>query len=586
MGGGIFDNVWDPYSGAYAYPRTQSRAQYSRPRASVYDPRGSSRVAESSFPSKVKEPVSKKTVRTIPVTDGSAPVQQVSQAEVAPVVPTSNSEEVADVKPVVVKLKSKDAATTKIQAVYRGYLVRKTQPLEHLRVIKKVIEELESFKRKLQETEQAKKLRSDSQERLRWTEGIMALLLWLDTLQGVHPQVRLVRKAVTKELIQFQETIDSMSTVSGRLNGSDDAMIRGNIDASSDVAKEGVMAIDDGSDVPAAEIVEDNSNVQAVKGSKNSTSNKNVSQVRLDIIVDSHGAYCNEEGFVLEPTSTEADSKVLLDVEEQILTMVPAMEEVEVEPAFLGNELPPTAAESDDHEAPEPISKDDASAPPAKKTNVEEMWDQAHHMGRRLEESERPVLDTSHNFVNGALGTSCYASTRLEEKAETASRFTDQVDESMIPPGCTQSTSSLEPLCIDNLQVGQPQLSPADDINGLSDRELLLQLLKENWKLKDVVENVLHWGKHQNDVIQNLAARVGQLEEHYPLHPNLLHEEENKGRKIRSKSLDLCTVGIRGRSLQRSGKGSRRGKLGNSSPRLGNHVDSEDWPSVESDEYF
>lgn len=568
MGGGIFDDVWDPYSGAYAYPRTQPRAQYSRPRASVYDPRGSSRAAESSFPSKVEEPVSKKTVRTIPVTDGSAPVQQVSQAEVAPVVPKSNSEEAADVKPVVVKLKSKDAATTKIQAVYRGYLVRKTQPLKHLRVIKKVMEEFESFKRKLQETEQTKKLRNDSQERLRWTEGIMALLLWLDTLQGVHPQVRLVRKAVTKELIQFQETIDSMSTVSGGLNGSDDAMIGGNIDASSDVAKEGVKAIDDGGDVPAAEIVEDNSNV---KGSKYSTSNKSVSQVCLDIIVDSHGAYCNdesgplpesiveEEGFVLEPTSTEADSKVLMDVEEQILTMVPATEEVEVEPAFLENELPPTAAESDDHGAPgvdnsaateplrddisEPISKDDASAPPAKKTNVEEMRDQAHHMGRRLEESERPVLDTSHNFVNGALGTSCNASTRLEEKAETASRFTDQVDESMIPPGCTQSTSSLEPLCIDNLQVSQPQLSSADDINGLSDRELLLQLLKENWKLKDVVENVLHWGKHQNDVIQNLAARVGQLEEHYPLQPNLLHEEENKGRKIRSKSLDLCTVG-------------------------------------------
>lgn len=37
------------------------------------------------------------------------------------------------------------------------------------------------------------------------------MLLRLDGLQGLHPDVRLIRKALAKEIIRFQETIDSMS---------------------------------------------------------------------------------------------------------------------------------------------------------------------------------------------------------------------------------------------------------------------------------------------------------------------------------------------------------------------------------------
>ena len=39
----------------------------------------------------------------------------------------------------------------------------------------------------------------------------MALILRLDLLQGVHPVVRDIRKSVAKELICFQEKIESMA---------------------------------------------------------------------------------------------------------------------------------------------------------------------------------------------------------------------------------------------------------------------------------------------------------------------------------------------------------------------------------------
>lgn len=39
----------------------------------------------------------------------------------------------------------------------------------------------------------------------------MALLLRLDSVQGAHPEVRDFRKFVTKEVIAFQEIIDSTS---------------------------------------------------------------------------------------------------------------------------------------------------------------------------------------------------------------------------------------------------------------------------------------------------------------------------------------------------------------------------------------
>jgi len=315
LGGRFFDNIWDPYSVAYAYPQPQ----YYRPRADHYEmPEDRSN----------EQPLNKKTVKTIPVTDGGAP----------------------DLKPVA---KSEDAAATEIQAFYRGYVVRKTQPLQHLKVIKVVKGELESLKFKSQEAEQKMKLRSDSKERLRWTEGVMALLLRLDSLQGVHPEVRLIRKAVTKELLGFQETIDSMSSVSAESNDVISHETIGNSAAPApEVAKE--MEMEDNisrgveQDFAFVGASENGSDGLDVKSNEDLTSENHEPHAPLasdDHVIDSVAPHCDENGLFASETMVEVGvpsaSETLpedpMDAEnkEQLLMVSPTyhMEEGELEPA-------------------------------------------------------------------------------------------------------------------------------------------------------------------------------------------------------------------------------------------------------------
>ncbi|KAL2621359.1 hypothetical protein R1flu_001564 [Riccia fluitans] len=53
-------------------------------------------------------------------------------------------------------------------------------------------------------------MRTDLNVRLRVTEGIMVLLLDLDSIQGVHSDVRIWRKAVTREVVMLQERVDAL----------------------------------------------------------------------------------------------------------------------------------------------------------------------------------------------------------------------------------------------------------------------------------------------------------------------------------------------------------------------------------------
>lgn len=101
-------------------------------------------------------------------------------------------------------------AATAIQAAYRGHLVRRTQPLKHLRIIRDVRIELHELDRQLATDPRLfETLRRDPTERLKWSEGGMHLLLQLDSLQGLHPVVRDHRKSLTKDVILYQEYIDS-----------------------------------------------------------------------------------------------------------------------------------------------------------------------------------------------------------------------------------------------------------------------------------------------------------------------------------------------------------------------------------------
>jgi len=107
-----------------------------------------------------------------------------------------------------VNLSEPDAAV-RIQSAYRGYDVRRWQPLDKLRKIRHVHEQMQGVKKQLQCLEDSCN-KPTQKEQVAIGETIMNLLLKLDTIQGLHPNVREARKSVARELICLQEKLDTL----------------------------------------------------------------------------------------------------------------------------------------------------------------------------------------------------------------------------------------------------------------------------------------------------------------------------------------------------------------------------------------
>uniref|UniRef100_A0A8R7UPE4 BAG domain-containing protein n=1 Tax=Triticum urartu TaxID=4572 RepID=A0A8R7UPE4_TRIUA len=107
-----------------------------------------------------------------------------------------------------IKLSEPDAAV-RIQSAYRGYHVRRWQPLEKLRKIKNVHMQMQDVEKQLQALEASSKQPTEK-EHVAINETIMNLLLNLDTIQGLHPVVRESRKSVARQLVCLQEKLDSL----------------------------------------------------------------------------------------------------------------------------------------------------------------------------------------------------------------------------------------------------------------------------------------------------------------------------------------------------------------------------------------
>jgi len=119
------------------------------------------------------------------------------------------------------KFSEADAAV-RIQSAYRGYDVRRWQPLDKLRKIRGVHEQMQDTRTQLQSLE-ASSMKPTEKEQVAIGEAIMNLLLKLDTIQGLRPCVRDARKSVARELICLQEKLDSLcKQPSGEFNNTNE----------------------------------------------------------------------------------------------------------------------------------------------------------------------------------------------------------------------------------------------------------------------------------------------------------------------------------------------------------------------------
>lgn len=103
-----------------------------------------------------------------------------------------------------------DAAVV-IQSAYRGFEVRKLEPLKKLRQIAKVREQVSEIQNHLHDLVSSPETSKDDRQILIIGETIMSLLLKLDMIQGLHPSLREIRKSVARDLTALQEKLDSLT---------------------------------------------------------------------------------------------------------------------------------------------------------------------------------------------------------------------------------------------------------------------------------------------------------------------------------------------------------------------------------------
>lgn len=107
-------------------------------------------------------------------------------------------------------------AATMVQARVRGHLVRMTKPLVQLRIMSRIRAELKKLKEQAGDPTFVAELRKEtSMAKVGFDEATMALLLQLDDIQGSHSLVRQIRKALVKDIVALQESVDGLIAQDG-----------------------------------------------------------------------------------------------------------------------------------------------------------------------------------------------------------------------------------------------------------------------------------------------------------------------------------------------------------------------------------
>ncbi|KAH7658233.1 BAG domain-containing protein [Dioscorea alata] len=151
----------------------------------------------------------------------------------------------------ITKSLSESEAAILIQSAYRGYEVRRTQVLEKLHKIARVQERIADVRTQIHQFEASKE--RDSKQQAVISETIMNLLLQLDTIQGLHPDVREIRKYVARELVCLQDKLDALGSCIARSNSSDEVEKQSK-DEASEIGTQSVAVFDGEKD---EEITED-----------------------------------------------------------------------------------------------------------------------------------------------------------------------------------------------------------------------------------------------------------------------------------------------------------------------------------------
>ncbi|XP_047942170.1 BAG family molecular chaperone regulator 5, mitochondrial [Salvia hispanica] len=136
--------------------------------------------------------------------DSSAPEPDstITGIPIAPSQPTSQP------IPITVHLPPhpQSAAAVKIQAAFRSHVVRSL-----VRKISAINYEANHWQKLIQRQETVDAVRSSALEKIKINEALMGLLFRLDAVPGLDPNVRELRRHVSRKIVGLQEILDAVS---------------------------------------------------------------------------------------------------------------------------------------------------------------------------------------------------------------------------------------------------------------------------------------------------------------------------------------------------------------------------------------
>lgn len=470
---------------------------------------------------------------------------------------------------------TEEEAARIIQSMYRGYDVRRWEPIKKLKEIATVREQMGDVKKRIEALEASTDQHIEEKEIVVNGELVMNLLLKLDAVEGLHPSIREFRKALATELSSIQDKLDSLKNSCAS--------------AEKEAVKEQVEIKSQPSDSPVnlehSQLTEENkmvSDTNLEKVLRLSPEEHPMSVLNRTDEKQAESAAETEEGYGLfetlatdskqatenaaaassttipekigevetvvpgNPPSADGNGMTVTNVEENKAMVVESLEE----PI---NELPQMVEETETNSIRDPENASEVSEAETNSSENENRKgedDIVLHSEKNVELSELPVgvideetqplsQDPSSSYTREGNMTAMDPKTASQEETEVdhspnnskgiGQQTSEPQDEKEQSPE-TEVIVKEQPLeteVILNEQAPEPEITEP----GISKETK--KLMEENQRFKETMETLVKAGREQLEVISKLTSRVKSLEK------KLSHKKKTQIRRRASKPMSV-----------------------------------------------
>uniref|UniRef100_A0A1J3G5R2 BAG family molecular chaperone regulator 6 n=1 Tax=Noccaea caerulescens TaxID=107243 RepID=A0A1J3G5R2_NOCCA len=427
----------------------------------------------------------------------------------------------------VKKTFTEEEAARIIQSRYRGYDVRRWEPLKKLQKIVTVREQMGDVTRRVKAVEDSTDQPIEENEIIILGEMVMNLLLKLDSVQGLHPSIRDHRKSLARELSDIEDKLDSLRKKSSE---------------EKEAVEEQVKITSETSDCPVNshnQLAEENKMASDSNTEDNLPPSPEEQPTLLKNLADERLVAEAEEGTGLSETlATDPKPASETSMCEMVATStsIPG-ENGEVEVvlpintlAADGNEMTVMKPEEDKVKPPQLVQvtcgpgfegPDNATGVSEAEANTSENEEKKGDNGTELpSEKDVELYESPVEVIDGEAETTAMdpeAASQEETNVDSTCEHSKGVREESSDEPQEEKEESPETEVIVKEQPPETEVivkaQPRETVVIEHDvSEETKKLIEENKRFKETMETLVKAGKEQLEVISELAGRVKMLE--------------------------------------------------------------------------